>query len=337
VQTSEHIQKDFRALLGQLRSSDGNERKNACKALGKMAISGETYVIGPLIRLTSNPDYLVRYNACEALGNIGEPRALKPIINLLKDEEEWVRESACRALGIIGDSRAIEPLLERLSDSFEKVRNAALKSLISLGEGRLAKAIKDSNFAMLLRLARSGDPRPIDKILEILKKNFDDKQFQTDIKPVYMDIHKRFTKKQHGLLCVEHFHRFTEFRDPDLKIGMKTKLPYFACRKCRKTTSGKIGITRVIAILDDNCDFEISFDNNQYMINYFSFNHLFDFNQVEIINTTDKVIEQFCYKVSRDTDAVRKKAYRKVKCLVSPNSGISNWSKKILKDVFGEK
>lgn len=326
--------KDFRALLIQLRSSSEEDRKNATKALGKMAISGERHVVGPLIRLLSSPDHMVRYNACEAIGNIGERRAVKSLINLLRDEDQWVRESACRALAAIGDVRAIEPLLERLSDKFDKARKSALRSLVSLGCGRLANAMKTSNLNLLLRIAEEGDPRPVDKILEIIKKSIDDKQFHSALKQQFLELHRDFSKSYHYFLCTEHLYRFEEFTDPEIKIGRNKKLPYFACRKCQKTIYGTVGINQVVAILDTNCQFEVSFDANRYLVNYSLYNKMFDFNRVEITRTTDKAVEQFCYRITQDTDPYRKARYPKVQCLVSPNSGISDWSKKILKDVF---
>ena len=326
--------KDFRELLLQVKSSRDEDRKIATKALGKMAISGERHVVGPLIRLLSNPDSVVRYNACEAIGKIDEPRAVKSLINLLHDEDQWVRESACRALATIGDARAIEPLLERQSDTFDKVRDSALKSLVSLGCGGLAKAIKDQNIKVLLKMAKKGDPRPIEKIHEFLKKNTHDKQLCTDLKQQLLEIHRNHSKEYHSFLCVDHFYRYTKFIDNEIRIGLLKNLPFYACRKCHRTIPGKSGISQVVAILDSNCEYEVSFDAEKYMVNYLAYNMLFDFDKVEIIRTTDKTIEQFCIKITKDTDQYRNERYSKVRCLVSPNSGISDWSKKILKDVF---
>ena len=325
---------DFSALLLQLKSKSEEDRKNATKALGKMAISGERHVVRPLIRLLSSPDHMVRFNACEAIGNIGEPRAFKSLINLLKDEDQWVRESACRGLERIADVRAIEPLLERLSDTFDKVRDTALTTLKSLGCGRLGKAILNQNLHLLLKIAKEGDPRAVDKILEIFRKNMDDKQFCADLKPQLLSLHKEYSKSYHQFLCIEHLHRFEEFTDPDIKIGFRKKLPYYACRKCKKTIYCTSGIRQVVAILDSKCKFEVAFDSDKYLVNYLSLNRLFDFNRIEITRTTDKAIEQFCYRITQDTDPYRKQRYSKIPCLVSPNSGISDWSKKILKDMF---
>ncbi|NIM13846.1 MAG: hypothetical protein GTO45_17520 [Candidatus Aminicenantes bacterium] len=67
--------------------------------------------VAPLINALKDGDYLVRRNAAEALGKIGDAEAVELLINALKDEDYFVRSNAAGALGKIGDARAVEHLV----------------------------------------------------------------------------------------------------------------------------------------------------------------------------------------------------------------------------------
>ena len=51
-----------------------------------------------------------RWNAAEALGRLGDPRAVEPLIDTLWDDDARVRLKAAWALGMLGDPRALVPL-----------------------------------------------------------------------------------------------------------------------------------------------------------------------------------------------------------------------------------
>lgn len=73
-------------------------------SLGKPAVA-------PLINALKDGDYLVRRNATEALGKIGNAQAVELLIDVLMDKDYFVRRNAAGALGNIGDARAVEPLV----------------------------------------------------------------------------------------------------------------------------------------------------------------------------------------------------------------------------------
>ena len=63
-----------------------------------------------LIEKLSDDNEGTRWNAAEALGRLGDPRAVEPLIDTLWDDDARVRLKAAWALGMLGDPRALGPL-----------------------------------------------------------------------------------------------------------------------------------------------------------------------------------------------------------------------------------
>ncbi|MGB8219875.1 MAG: HEAT repeat domain-containing protein [Methanoregula sp.] len=63
-----------------------------------------------LIEKLSDDNEGTRWNAAEALGRLGDPRAVEPLIDTLWDDDARVRLKAAFALGMLGDPRALGPL-----------------------------------------------------------------------------------------------------------------------------------------------------------------------------------------------------------------------------------
>ena len=55
--------------------------------------------------------FMVRMDAIEALGKIGDERAFEPLITCLDDKDDSIRAEASQVLGELGDQRAIRPLM----------------------------------------------------------------------------------------------------------------------------------------------------------------------------------------------------------------------------------
>ena len=51
----------------------------------------------------------MRWNAAEALGRLGDPRAVEPLVDTLWDDDARVRIKVAWALGMLGDPRALVP------------------------------------------------------------------------------------------------------------------------------------------------------------------------------------------------------------------------------------
>jgi len=63
-----------------------------------------------LVEKLSDDNEGTRWNAAEALGRLGDPRAVEPLIDTLWDDDARVRLKAAWALGMLGDPKALGPL-----------------------------------------------------------------------------------------------------------------------------------------------------------------------------------------------------------------------------------
>ncbi len=105
--------KDVEGLIEALKHKDNLIREDAAEALGRI---GDKRAVKPLIHALEDEDRGVRKLTAVALGNIKDKRAVEPLINALKDGGYGVYEDASWALGRIGDKRAVEPLINDLKD-----------------------------------------------------------------------------------------------------------------------------------------------------------------------------------------------------------------------------
>jgi hypothetical protein len=64
--------------------------------------------------------------------------------------------------------------------------------------------------------------------------------------------------------------------------------------------------------------------------------HLFDFEQVEIIQATDEDVERFAVQVGNDTDPVRQPHYAQMQRFIAPQCQLSENSLRVLQIMFGQ-
>lgn len=120
--------KDVEGLISALKDKDPMVRGDAAEVLGKI---GDSRAVEPLIEALKD---IVQYIAIESLRKIGEP-AVEPLIKALKSKDTNIRSGAARALGEIKDKRAVEPLTEALKYGDSYVRSAAAESLENIKKG----------------------------------------------------------------------------------------------------------------------------------------------------------------------------------------------------------
>lgn len=143
-------------------------------ALGK--IKDETAVSVILERLTDE-NAVIRARAAIALGEIGAVTAVNSLIEALQDEERIVRSSALQALGMIEDERAILALLGALQS--ESLRSGAIDALVKVEDVRALEALTElltaddsyDRYQAALALAKKGDKRAVDPLIEELKED----------------------------------------------------------------------------------------------------------------------------------------------------------------------
>ncbi|KAB0239985.1 TIR domain-containing protein [Microcystis aeruginosa EAWAG127a] len=129
-----------------LEDSDWFVRWNAAEALGN--IGSETAIPG-LLKALKDSDWSVRSSAALALGNIGSETAIPGLLKALEDSDRFVRGKAAEALGKISSETAIPGLLKALEHSDVYVRWKAAEALGKIGSETaipgLLKALEDSN------------------------------------------------------------------------------------------------------------------------------------------------------------------------------------------------
>jgi HEAT repeat protein len=84
-----------------------------------------------------DPEWYVRADAAEELGNSGDPRAVQRLIAALNDATWVVRRRAAEGLAKLGDARAVEPLIRCLKEGNAELRDAATEALRKLGKPSL--------------------------------------------------------------------------------------------------------------------------------------------------------------------------------------------------------
>jgi len=145
-------------LIGALSADDPLVRRQAADALGRI---GDRRAVEPLIEALKDRDSLVRGHAVEALGRIKDPRAMAPLVAVLNDKEQpsHVRMSAAEALGAIGDPNAVEPLILALLDEHWGVRSRAAQALGRVKDPRavapLIGALQDKEAAVRANAAEA--------------------------------------------------------------------------------------------------------------------------------------------------------------------------------------
>ncbi len=166
-------------ILGQLARF--SESMGGYKA--KQAIPG-------LIRLLKEKEYGTKYQAVEALGEIGEngdKNLTGAILLLLQDSDSLVRRGAIAALSKLGDSSLTPVLVNLLGDS--SVNQETVKALIQVGDERAVEPLlllfKNKDYFYLEKdivyaLGQAGGTKSIPALIVLLGKEYtrDNKQHQ---------------------------------------------------------------------------------------------------------------------------------------------------------------
>ncbi|MCA2688823.1 MULTISPECIES: HEAT repeat domain-containing protein [unclassified Microcystis] len=161
-------------LLKALEDSDKDVRWEAAEALGN--IGSETAIAG-LLKALEHSDYHVSWNAAEALAKIGSETAIPGLLKALEDSYKYVRGNAAEALAKIGTETAIPGLLKALEDSYKYVRGNAAEALGNIGSetaiAGLLKALEDSYEYVRLNAAEAlgkiGSETAIPRLLKALE------------------------------------------------------------------------------------------------------------------------------------------------------------------------
>ena len=121
-----------RAILSELRDVNKDRRRTAVMKLGMV---GGDQALRTLIGIVENSheDLIVRGRAALMLGKLKDDRAVPHLIRALEAPGFFTPYNAAQALGKIGDPRAIAALLSFANNSNDRTREAAVEALRLLG------------------------------------------------------------------------------------------------------------------------------------------------------------------------------------------------------------
>jgi len=157
-------------FLVKLTDSDSGVRREATKALGQVAVTGDAEVIAGLLGRLADKSAVVRSGAVEALVQVSIGRGDEVVVGELVQRLEhctwFVRQAAATALGRLasrGDARVVSGLTAMLGDEREGVVEAALEALgavVRRGDARtvetlLARLEDGGSFLMMRNMARA--------------------------------------------------------------------------------------------------------------------------------------------------------------------------------------
>ena len=97
-----------------------NDKENIVRVVSACALEkiGDKAVVDPLLEALKSEDKLIRSIAPIPLVNFPDDNVVEALIGAL-DDYDGARYNAADALGEIGDERAVEPLIEAMEDAME--------------------------------------------------------------------------------------------------------------------------------------------------------------------------------------------------------------------------
>ena len=107
---------------------------------------------------------------------------------------------------------------------------------------------------------------------------------------------------------------------------------YYGCRLCRQSSNVIKGSS--IAVLDNQMNEEWSVREIEFWVNWLIHRKPFDFNEVKIVQATDREVEEFAMQVGNDTDELRQPRYKEMYCIISSGCKLSANTLNILKHTF---
>ncbi|MEM7028785.1 MAG: hypothetical protein AAF629_04270 [Chloroflexota bacterium] len=113
------------------------------------------------------------------------------------------------------------------------------------------------------------------------------------------------------------------------------KMVYYGCRICQQSNDYFIA-PEIITVLDRGMNASFIEGEGALRVHWLASKRLHDFDQVEVIQATDKEVEQFAMMLGNDTDSVRRTQYAQAVCTISPDCDLSENTIRILKRTFAQ-
>ncbi len=315
------------------RETEEPVRLAALRALGKLR---DVNTISIITTLLKDDQATIRQYAAEALGQIRDKRAIEDLTGCLDDKNLHVRAAACESLGMLKHGTAIRPLIQKLGDPAPLVREKALEALRRLGEYQLVTAYalaffgSETDATVFNMLASQGDVRIVSALIERMEHPWTEPARKTLIAKILNLIHEPSSNAIGRIFCAQDLTRFEQQTKNIQGVG---KVKYVACRTCESTLHA-IPASTATAMLDETMEPKWRFDNGAFLVNWFHYNTIFDFNRVAIGQADDEAVTRFCLEASNDTDPKRPQRCYDMVCEVLPHATISPNTLQILKRTF---
>jgi len=129
------------ARIGALNA--GRSVRSSVRAVRSLAAQRTRLATEDLLKRLDDPSVVVREEAVNALGEIGDPAAVPALLERLENPAAHSTLGIIRALGLIGDERALWPLVARLKSRDRHVRAAAARALGEIQGKRAVEALKE--------------------------------------------------------------------------------------------------------------------------------------------------------------------------------------------------
>lgn len=113
-----------------------------------------------------------------------------------------------------------------------------------------------------------------------------------------------------------------------------TRIVYFGCRNCGQSNEFLEVKGTIVAVLDTRINLKQWEQEGNLYVNWFIHQELFDFEAIEMVWATDEAVEHFVVQVGNDTDSVRTKRYKAVRCRLSLECELSENTSRILSKTF---
>lgn len=132
-----------RAITEAYQSHNSKLKISAIYAMGKNC---DPSWLAILLRELASADAEIRYEACEACGELGEEEAVPYLIGLVNESDTEVQLAAIQALGKIGGTEAEECLKQCLNNPNELIQQTAEQALNEPGVGEGPFSFKFETF-----------------------------------------------------------------------------------------------------------------------------------------------------------------------------------------------
>lgn len=120
----------------------------------------------------------------------------------------------------------------------------------------------------------------------------------------------------------------------EVSLPKQKTISYYGCQICGQSREFFYGL--VIAILDSTLLVDQVQRDGVLYISWMAHRTLFEFDEVRIVRVMDEDVERFAVQVGNDTDTIRKRRYKQLRCTISSNCKLSENTIRILKKIFGQ-